>query len=146
MLRSVAVTIRVTTTSSVVPMGVVAPAWLEWQWPPYAPPSRDSLGGLVPSSHSVRKMGHSRPSSAGDPLATAGVWRALVGDRSLREWGENQTAQVSYIVIASLISWPIPNFSMLHAKTHFQRASFKMLWMGQGREPESTRTCHLYDF
>jgi hypothetical protein len=95
-LRSVTATVLVTTIFSVAPMGVVAPACPELQWPPYAPPSVASLGGSVPLPPSVRKMGHSRPSSVGDPLATAGVWRALVVDLSPRESGESQSVKVSY--------------------------------------------------
>ena len=53
------------------------------------------MGRLVALSPSVREMAASPQSSAGAPLATAGVWRALAVDLSLRESGESQSAQVS---------------------------------------------------
>ena len=91
------------TTFSVAPMGVVAPVCVEWQWPPYAPPSRGSLvGGLVLLSPSVMKMAASQQFSVGDPLATAGVWRVLTVDLSLRESGESRSAQVNTRILGTI--------------------------------------------
>ena len=84
-MSCVAVTTLAMIASSVVPTAVDVPVCLVRQWPPSAPPSSDNLAEeSVPLSPSARGMVRSPLSNAGTPLGTAGVWRALAVDQSVR--------------------------------------------------------------
>lgn len=68
----------------------------EWQWLHSAQRWPDSsTDWLDLLCHSVRGTGHSPPSSAGGPLATAGAWKRRAVVQSEKEWEENQPALVS---------------------------------------------------